>query len=81
MKAPDRRQPEISDAKCSRLVYVAGKSGLLRLALTLICALVPLLSSCASLLDGKFVGREGKDSSFKPIHNPYEFPRDPTARQ
>jgi hypothetical protein len=81
MKAPDRRQPEISASECSRFAFFAGRRGMLKLALAVICALLPLLSGCASLLDGKFVGREGKESSFKPIHNPYEFPRDPTARQ
>jgi hypothetical protein len=42
--------------------------------------LAALLCGCAALLDGKVVGREGKESSFKSIKNPYEPPPDPTSR-
>jgi len=48
----------------------------------LVFLLLPLLllCGCAALLDAKFVAKEGKESSFKPLKNPYEPPPDPTGR-
>ncbi len=48
--------------------------------LALIVGLLLTLQGCAALLDGKYVGNEGKDSPFKPMPNKYEPPADPTTR-
>jgi hypothetical protein len=37
------------------------------------------LNGCAALTEGKFVGRNGKESPFKSERDPYAFPQDPTA--
>ena len=38
------------------------------------------LNSCASLLDGKFITKEGKKSPFTPQRDPYQPFTDPTMR-
>jgi hypothetical protein len=43
-------------------------------------ALVTLLTGCATLMDGKFVTKDGKESPFKQKPDRYEVPTDPTAR-
>ena len=45
-----------------------------------IVLLLSALSACAALLDGKFVTKDGKESPFKPMTDPYAPPKDPTAR-
>ncbi|HTY25725.1 MAG TPA: hypothetical protein VMC85_21525 [Desulfomonilaceae bacterium] len=45
-----------------------------------IVLLLATLNGCASLLDGKFVTKDGKESPFKPMTDPYAPPKDPTAR-
>jgi hypothetical protein len=47
--------------------------------LLLIVVIVPLLSSCASLLDGKFVTKDNKPGPFQPQIDKYEMPKDPTS--
>lgn len=81
MKDLDTQQCEATAAEATRRAILPGRRRLLKLALAIICALLPVLSGCASLLDGKFVPRDGKETPFKPLHNPYEPPRDPTARE
>jgi hypothetical protein len=49
-------------------------------ALILIALLLPALNGCASLLDGKYVTRDGKDGPFHPMTDRYAPPKDPTAR-
>ncbi len=38
-----------------------------------------LLSGCASLLDGKFVTKDGKESPFNPMTDRYAPPKDPMS--
>ena len=45
-----------------------------------VLVLLPFLGSCASLMDGRFVPKEGKDTPYKPQIDQYEPPKDPTAR-
>ncbi len=45
-----------------------------------ILALLAALTGCASLLEGKFVTKDGKESPFKQKPDRYEIPTDPTAR-
>ena len=42
--------------------------------------LLAFLSSCSSVLEGKYVHKDGKESPYKPTRDPYEPPKDPTAR-
>jgi PBP1b-binding outer membrane lipoprotein LpoB len=46
----------------------------------LLVALLALLASCSSLMDGKYVHKDGKESPYKATHDPYEPPKDPTSR-
>jgi len=81
MKAADQQQSDPTGVKSDGRTTPVGTGRFPRLvALAFICALLTVLSSCAALLDGKFVPRDGKETPFKPLHNPYEPPRDPTAR-
>jgi hypothetical protein len=50
-----------------------------KLLLTIL-VLVPFLVSCAGLMDGRFVPKEGRESPYKVQPDPYEFPKDPTSR-
>jgi hypothetical protein len=43
-------------------------------------SLLAALAGCASLMDAKFVTKDGKESPFKPMPDRYEVPSDPTAR-
>jgi len=49
-------------------------------AIVLIAILLPALNGCASLMDGKFVTKDGKESPFNPLPDRYAPPKDPTAR-
>ena len=49
-------------------------------ALVLIALLFPALNGCASLMDGKYVTKDGKESPFNPMTDRYAPPKDPTAR-
>ncbi len=48
--------------------------------LLVILVLLAAITGCASLLDGKFVTQDGKESPFKQAPDRYEVPTDPTAR-
>jgi orotate phosphoribosyltransferase len=45
--------------------------------ITVVVAL--FLNSCAALMDGKFVTKDGKESPYKKQRNLYEMPKDPTS--
>jgi len=45
-----------------------------------IVVLLTALAGCASLMDGKFVTKDGKETPFKQAPDRYEVPADPTAR-
>ena len=79
-KTVDRQPHEVHALKCAGQASHRLTHGFLKAALVIICALLPALNGCAALLDGKFVPRDGKQTPFKPLSNPYEPPRDPTAR-
>jgi hypothetical protein len=49
-------------------------------AFVLMAILLPALNGCASLMDGKFVTKDGKESPFNPLPDRYAPPKDPTAR-
>jgi hypothetical protein len=55
-------------------------SGTLVRAIILVAILLLALNGCASLLDGKFVTKDGKESPFQPVPDRYAPPKDPTAR-
>jgi hypothetical protein len=49
-------------------------------AIILMVILLPALSGCASVTDGKFVTKDGKETPFRPLPDRYAPPKDPTAR-
>jgi PBP1b-binding outer membrane lipoprotein LpoB len=47
-----------------------------------ITSLTLLLNGCSTLMNGKYVSKDGKPSPFHSADpNPYEVPSDPTLRQ
>ncbi len=42
--------------------------------------LLPAFNGCASLMDGKYVTKDGKEGPFHPMTDRYAPPKDPTAR-
>lgn len=43
------------------------------------CIILPTLSGCAALTQGRYVPQDGKKSPFEPIRDRYEPPKDPIA--
>ncbi len=44
-------------------------------------ALALFLNSCAAIMDGKYITKDGKESAFKKQRDLYEIPKDPTENR
>jgi hypothetical protein len=45
----------------------------------ILLSLMAFLGSCSTLMDGKFTGKEGKESPFRPPDDSHKPPSDPTS--
>lgn len=49
------------------------------LPVIILLSLAVFLGGCSSLMDGKFVTRDGKETPFKPPDDSHKPPSDPTS--